>query len=183
MWSRVSGPTGAISEWTRGGLARHMPMDFKAQARVDSDLALWKEWADNDERKDLLPRPLLGTSDAGKRARPLSAARSASDQGSLKRDPSRMVDARGGEQGGGIRTPILSEVRAQQCWGQGSIDCGHAQLVVKRVSTFLRLTNNKERLRLATNSSGRLLDAPTMAQFTYGCITLSLTTVSEANCL
>ena len=33
-------------------------VDVKAQARVDSDLALGK-WADNDERKELLPRPLL----------------------------------------------------------------------------------------------------------------------------
>ena len=34
-------------------------MDVKAQARVDSDLALWNEWADNDEWKELLPRPQL----------------------------------------------------------------------------------------------------------------------------
>ena len=33
-----------------------MHRGVKAQARVDSDLALWKEWADNDEP---LPRPLL----------------------------------------------------------------------------------------------------------------------------
>ena len=31
------------------------PMDVKAQAKVDSDLALWKDWADTDERKELLP--------------------------------------------------------------------------------------------------------------------------------
>ena len=35
------------------------PRDVKAQATVDSKLALWREWADNDERKDLLPCPLL----------------------------------------------------------------------------------------------------------------------------
>ena len=34
-------------------------MDVKAPARVDSDLALWKGWAANDERTELLPRPLL----------------------------------------------------------------------------------------------------------------------------
>ena len=35
------------------------PLDVKAQAREDSDLALWKEWADSDERRELLQRPLL----------------------------------------------------------------------------------------------------------------------------
>ena len=36
------------------------PRDVKAQAMVDSELALWKDWAgDSDERKELLPCPLL----------------------------------------------------------------------------------------------------------------------------
>ena len=39
-----------------GGLQETCPMDVKAQANADSDLALRKEWADN---KELLPRPLL----------------------------------------------------------------------------------------------------------------------------
>ena len=34
-------------------------MDVMAQARVDRNLALWKGWAANDERKERLPRPLL----------------------------------------------------------------------------------------------------------------------------
>ena len=39
--------------WARGGLAT-------AQGTVDSELALWREWAgNNDERKGLLPCPLL----------------------------------------------------------------------------------------------------------------------------
>ena len=78
LWRRVSGPTGAVImclrqlEWTwphhttfvtaRGhevDLRQICLRDVKAQARVDSDLELWKEWADNDERKELLPRPLL----------------------------------------------------------------------------------------------------------------------------
>ena len=64
---------------------------------------------------------------------------------------------------------------------------------MKCVST-LRLINIKEKLRLATNSSGReawcttllrctLLDARTMAQAMYGCNTVSLATVLEAHCL
>ena len=40
------------------------PMDVKAQARVDSGLSLWSGWADNDERRELLPCPFL----ANKRA-------------------------------------------------------------------------------------------------------------------
>ena len=48
------------SKIAKAGLVRETcTMDVKAQARVDSDLALWKEWADNDELKELLPRPLL----------------------------------------------------------------------------------------------------------------------------
>ena len=42
------------------------PRDVKAQATVDSELALWREWADNDERKELLPCPLAGTCGTGK---------------------------------------------------------------------------------------------------------------------
>ena len=61
------------------------PRDVVAQATVDSELALWREWADNDDRKELLPCPLL-------------AARGASDQGGSGSDTSGMVDARG-EQG------------------------------------------------------------------------------------
>ena len=76
MWSRVSGPTGATImclrqlgwTWphhtnfvTTSGhsidLRETCPMDVKAQAGVDSDLALWQDWADTDERKELLPRP------------------------------------------------------------------------------------------------------------------------------
>ena len=34
--------------------------DVKSQAMVDSELTLWKDWAgDSDERKELLPCPLL----------------------------------------------------------------------------------------------------------------------------
>ena len=77
-WSRVSGPTGATImclrqlgwTWphhttfvTSNGhlidLRETCPMDVKAQAGVDSDLALWQVWADTDERKELLPRPLV----------------------------------------------------------------------------------------------------------------------------
>ena len=65
---------------------------------------------------------------------------------------------------------------------------------MKCISSFLRLISIKERLRLATNSSGReawsttllrstLLDARAMAQFMYGYITVSLATVLEATCL
>ena len=78
---------------TRWDLREMCPMDFKAQARVDSDPALLKEWADNDERKEPLP-----TSDTGKQARAPSPARSP-DQGGPGRDSSRMVDATGCEQG------------------------------------------------------------------------------------
>ena len=72
MWSRVSGPTGAIIMclrqlgWTWPhhttlvtGSGHEVDVRETWQARVDSDLALWKEWADNDELKELLPRPLL----------------------------------------------------------------------------------------------------------------------------
>ena len=34
-------------------LREHSPMNVMAQARVDSDLGLWKQWADNDKRKEL----------------------------------------------------------------------------------------------------------------------------------
>ena len=46
-------------EWTRGGLTANVSRDVRAQARVDSELALWREWADNDDRRELLPCPLL----------------------------------------------------------------------------------------------------------------------------
>ena len=76
-WSKVSGPTGAIIMcmrqlgWTwphhttfvtasghEMDLRQTCHMDVKAQC-VDSELALWREWADNDERRELLPCPLL----------------------------------------------------------------------------------------------------------------------------
>ena len=112
-WSKVSGPTGAIirclrqmsctwphtrpsslrvgTRWTYGRLA------FKAQARVDSSLALGRDWVDNDERRELLPMPSAGTCDTGEQASPTSPTRGASDQGGVGRDTSRMVDAGGGE--------------------------------------------------------------------------------------
>ena len=115
-WSKVSGPTGAIimclrqmswtwphtrpsslrvgTRWTYGRLA------FKAQAPVDSSLALRRDWVDNDERRELLPMPSAGTCDTGEQASPTSPTRGASDQGGVGRDTSRTVDAGGGELGG-----------------------------------------------------------------------------------
>ena len=77
-WNKVAGPTGAIIMclrqlgWTwphhttfvtasghEVDLRQICPRDVKAQATVDSELALWRERADNDERKELLPSPLL----------------------------------------------------------------------------------------------------------------------------
>ena len=77
-WSKVSGPTGAIVMFLRQlgwtwphhttfvtasghevDLRQICPRDVKAQTTVDSELALWRQWADNDERKELLPCPLL----------------------------------------------------------------------------------------------------------------------------
>ena len=47
-------------EWARGGTRQICPRDVKARATVDSELALWREWAGgSDERKELLPCPLL----------------------------------------------------------------------------------------------------------------------------
>ena len=76
-WSKVSGPTGAIVMclrqlgWTWPNhttfvIAKGHELDLrqicfrnvKAQAMVDSELALWREWADDDERRELLPCPL-----------------------------------------------------------------------------------------------------------------------------
>ena len=100
--SKVSGPTGAIIMWQLGwswphhavfitanghelDLRQICPRDVKSQAMVDSELALWKDWAgDSDERKELLPCPLL---------EPAIRARGASDQGSLGDDTIRLVDA------------------------------------------------------------------------------------------
>ena len=77
-WSKVSGPTGAVIMCLRqlGWTWPHHTIfvtaqghevvlrqicfrNVKAQAMVDSELALWREWADNDERKELLPCLLL----------------------------------------------------------------------------------------------------------------------------
>ena len=78
-WSKVSGPTGAIIMCLRQlersrphhttfitanghelDVRQICPRDVKSQAMVDSELALWKEWAGvSDERKELLPCPLL----------------------------------------------------------------------------------------------------------------------------
>ena len=102
-WSKVSGPTGAIimclrqTGWTwphhttfvvasghEVDIRQIRPRHVEAQAAVDSELALWREWADNDERKELLPCPLLEPVVlANKRA---------------QRRP--QEDARGSEQGG-----------------------------------------------------------------------------------
>ena len=52
------------------------PRDVKAQALVDSELALWKEWAgDSDERKEVV----AGTRDSSEQTSSTSAARGASD--------------------------------------------------------------------------------------------------------
>ena len=113
-WSKVSGPTGAITMclrqlgWTwphhttfvtasghEVDLRQICPRDVKAQATVDRELALWREWADNDERKELLPCLLLEPVVlANKRAhrRPQEAP--------VGRDTIWMLDARGCEQGG-----------------------------------------------------------------------------------
>ena len=70
-WNKVAGPTGAIIMCSKQfgmvmaygheiDLRQICPRDVKAQALVDSELALWKDWAgDSDERKELLPCPLL----------------------------------------------------------------------------------------------------------------------------
>ena len=118
-WCKVSGPTGAIIMclrrlvWTwphhttfvtanghEVDLRQICPRYVKAQATVDSELALWREWADNDERKELLPCPLLelvilANKRAQRRPQEAPAIRAA-----LGCDTSGMVDARGGEQGG-----------------------------------------------------------------------------------
>ena len=114
LWSRVSGPTGAIVmslrrlgwTWPRhttfvtaSGLEVDLRETRTTDGKTQASLARWKEWADNDERKELLPRPPNGTSGLGEQARPPLPTRSARDQSGAWRDPGRMVDARGGEQG------------------------------------------------------------------------------------
>ena len=51
--------TAGMDMATSHDLRETCPMEVKAQARVDSGRALWKEWADNDDREELLSRPLL----------------------------------------------------------------------------------------------------------------------------
>ena len=86
-------------------------MDVKAQATVDSDLALWKEWADNDERKEQLPRPLLEpVIMANKRPlrHPHEAPAIRAALGVIKQGVGhKTLRTRQGH-----RTPVLSEVRA-----------------------------------------------------------------------
>ena len=119
-WSKVSGPTGAIIMcltqlgWTwphhttfvtasghEVDLRQICPRDVKAQATVDSEIALWREWAgDSDERKELLPCPMLEPVIlANKRAqrRPQEAP---AIKAALGGDTIRVVDAGGCEQGG-----------------------------------------------------------------------------------
>ena len=79
-------------------LRQTCPIDVKAQARVDSELVLWREWADNDERTELLPCPLLEPVVLANKRADRPPTRGASDQGGIWRDSSGMVDARGGEQ-------------------------------------------------------------------------------------
>ena len=69
------------------------PMDVKAQARADRELAQRREWADNDERRELLPCPSAGAGDAGEQASPTSPTRGASDQGGSGRNTIQLVDA------------------------------------------------------------------------------------------
>ena len=78
LWSTVSGPTGAIImclrqlRWTwphhttflaasghEGDLRETCPVDVMAQARVDSDLELWKEEADNDQQEEPQEAPVI----------------------------------------------------------------------------------------------------------------------------
>ena len=74
-------------KWARGGLTADLPQGrHKAQATVDCELALWREWAEDDERKELFPCPLLEpVLLANKRAqrRPQEAPR---DQGGVECD-------------------------------------------------------------------------------------------------
>ena len=82
-------------------LRQTCPMDVKAQATVDSELVMWREWADNDERRELLPCTSSGTCGTGEQASPASPTRGTSNQRRLWAcDTSGMVDARGGKQGG-----------------------------------------------------------------------------------
>ena len=127
-WSKVSGSTGAIimclrqlgltsphhtafvtANWHEVDLRQICPRDVKAQATVDSELVLRREWADNDERKEVLPCPLLEPVIlANKRAqrRPqvapaIKAAVGVTQAGWW---------TRGGEQGWNRGAPVLSEL-------------------------------------------------------------------------
>ena len=117
--------------------------DVAAQAPVDSEMALWREWADTDERKELPLCPLAGTCDTGKQTSPTSTARGASNQGGSGCDTSGLVDARGSEQGGNRGTPVLSEV-----WSS----C--ARLVAASIVGVSSLPRNPHRPSFDSSASG-----------------------------
>ena len=127
-------------------------MDVKAQAMVDSELALWKEWAgDSDERKELLPCPLLEPVVlANKRAH-----RQPQEAPAIKAALDVM-------QSGWWTQEVANKVGVAEhpfCLNCGPAVLGSAQHrlwpTVKPALTFLRLISIRDRLRLATNSSGR----------------------------
>ena len=126
-------------------LRQTCPIDVKAQARVDSELVLWREWADNDERTELLPCPLL---------EPVVLANKRADRRPQKAPAIKAAF-------GVIQAEWWTQEVANSCvWALRSSDCGLVQPIVKPALTFLRLISTRERLRLATNTNGReALDA------------------------